>query len=118
MKRKSLDFEPIILDNDVSPKAIQNSYNLKWSLYRIRKEQYLEMLAKQGNKCGACGADATGAEHTLCVDHDHYTNEIRGLICSPCNTALGFIEDNPETAEKLAYYLRNNGTGIYIPESR
>lgn len=118
MKRKSLDFEPIIIDNEVSDKAIKQAYMNKKSLYGITKEQYLEVLEKQGVACAACGYDATGSEHSLNVDHDHYTNEIRGLLCSGCNTAIGWLEDSPERAEKLAKYLRNNGTGIYIPESR
>ena len=118
MKSKSDYLDVIFIDNEVTEQSLKNSYGLKKSLYGITKEQFLDLAAKQGAKCAGCGDDATGIEHSLHVDHDHYTNEIRGLLCSGCNTALGWLNDDPDRAERLAAYLRHNGTGIYIPRSR
>jgi hypothetical protein len=39
------------------------------------------------------------------VDHIHGTKLFRGLICSNCNRAIGYIEDNPDTAKRIASYL-------------
>jgi hypothetical protein len=106
----------IYIENETSEKALQQSYSLKKYLYGISKENYLSLVEKQGSKCASCGDDATGAEHTLHIDHNHETNEIRGLLCAGCNTALGWLHDDPVRITKLAEYLHNSGTGMFIPE--
>lgn len=40
-----------------------------------------------------------------CFDHDHQTQEFRGLLCSRCNTGLGMYRDNPTLLRLAAYYL-------------
>jgi Recombination endonuclease VII len=109
------DFEVIILENEHDDKRIEMSFKKRESLYGITKEQFLALAEKQNNACASCLVDATGLIHVLCVDHDHYTNEIRGLLCHDCNTAAGWLSDDPIKAEQLAAYLRNNGTGLYVP---
>lgn len=56
-------------------------------------------------ECHICGkpVSATG---TLHVDHDHTTNDIRGFLCSSCNTALGHFGDSIETLKSAVRYLR------------
>ena len=39
----------------------------------------------------------------LCIDHDHSTNEFRGLLCQVCNRQLGWYENNKE---KVNEYLQ------------
>lgn len=41
----------------------------------------------------------------LCVDHDHSTGLIRGLLCKKCNFALGLLMDNIESIERAKMYL-------------
>lgn len=41
----------------------------------------------------------------LCVDHDHSTGAVRGRLCGGCNSALGFLSDNPQRIEGLIAYL-------------
>jgi hypothetical protein len=118
MKRKSADYEVTIIESDVTETYLKNSYALRKSLYGITKEQFLQLVYDQDSKCAGCGVDATGLEHLLHVDHNHYTNEIRGLLCQGCNTALGWISDDPVTAERLAVYLKTCGTGVYIPDPK
>src|SRR6266545_3998825 len=43
----------------------------------------------------------------LHVDHDHITGQIRGLLCSGCNCALGRIEDNRDTALSVEYLIHD-----------
>lgn len=69
---------------------------------------YDRMLAEQGGRCAICGADRPGAGRTgrWPVDHDHVTGRVRGLLCHPCNRAIGLLRDLPEVADAVAAYLR------------
>jgi hypothetical protein len=40
------------------------------------------------------------------VDHDHDTEQIRDLLCRPCNLAVGLIREDIEIAENLVAYLK------------
>jgi hypothetical protein len=55
----------------------------------ISVEQYEKMFADQRGCCAVCGIKIK--DHTLDVDHNHNTGEIRGLLCRECNIALGHL---------------------------
>lgn len=76
--------------------------------YGCTLEQYQGMFAAQEGKCRGCFKHQSELSKRLCVDHDHGTLEIRGLLCFDCNTALGRAKDSPETLRNLAIYLENN----------
>lgn len=61
----------------------------------------------QGGVCAIClGPPAEGDRgDRLHVDHDHVTGEVRGLLCSHCNTALGKFRDDPARLRRAAEYL-------------
>ena len=65
---------------------------------------YERMLYLQNGKCAICGREDNGARR-FCVDHDHETGRIRGLLCGRCNTGLGFFEDNTEALRAALEYL-------------
>ena len=52
--------------------------------------------------CSNPGCEAT--TH-LRMDHDHATGKFRALLCNGCNTALGFLKENPERIRSLATYI-------------
>ena len=60
-------------------------------LYGITPEDFGFFLGKQENKCAICGTQHDN-NYRWCVDHDHKTGAVRGVLCTKCNTALGFIE--------------------------
>ena len=66
------------------------------SQYGITPEQFDALVQAQGGACALCNAEAHGrstvaAGHWL-VDHNHDTNEVRGLLCNSCNIGLGHYE--------------------------
>lgn len=73
--------------------------------YGLSQEQYEQMLKDQDRCCVICAVSFE--ERTPCVDHDHETEEVRGLLCSPCNRLLGVFEG--PTGTKMAEYLEKGG---------
>jgi hypothetical protein len=43
-----------------------------------------------------------------CVDHDHETGVIRGIICGRCNSALGLLFDSPTRIRGLLAYCESH----------
>lgn len=88
-------------------KAKANSRRHQLLQYGITVEQFDDMARAQGGVCAICKKPPAGtANHgVLHVDHDHITNKIRGLLCGPCNRAIGLMRDNPDQLVASAYYL-------------
>lgn len=82
--------------------------------YGITVQEYEEMLAGQNGRCASCGSTEPGNGRSgeprqfFSVDHDHVTGKIRGLLCQPCNLALGFADDDPNRLLALAAYVLQN----------
>ena len=51
--------------------------------------------------CEICGTP----HEVLCIDHDHKTEAIRGLLCVSCNLALGSFKDSLVNLEAAIIYL-------------
>jgi hypothetical protein len=78
---------------------------LRWK-FGITLENYRFLLAKQQGGCAICNRrPPIGKQKYLAVDHDHRTGDIRGLLCSNCNTAIGLLKDDPRIALQAATYL-------------
>lgn len=71
-------------------------------LYGITPEQYEGMLVKQDARCAICLRTSLGR---LCVDHNHTTGKVRGLLCQACNRALGLMGDSSGNVARAASYL-------------
>jgi hypothetical protein len=76
--------------------------NVFQKVYGISMADYEAMFERQGGACAIC--KRTGV--TLCVDHCHLTGEVRGLLCSQCNSAIGFCSDDPAVLQAAAAYLQ------------
>lgn len=85
------------------------SDNYLKSTYGITRNQYEELLEKQGGKCAICGGAGfkMRVHHwsSLVVDHDHKTGEVRGLLCHNCNRGIGLLQDSPDVCISAANYL-------------
>lgn len=84
-------------------KSLQRKSQLRRK-YGITPEQRNTILDSQGFACAIChGAlDEGRATH---VDHCHTTGAVRGILCSPCNTAIGLLKEDPEVLRRAVEYL-------------
>ena len=77
--------------------------------YGLTESDYNALLTAQDGGCAICKridnvyADKKG--RWLAVDHDHETNEIRGLLCQTCNRMIGLAKDSLEVMESAVRYL-------------
>lgn len=71
------------------------------------------MLKEQDYKCAICGCSYTEYKNKrnmeFCIDHNHKTNIIRGLLCDGCNRGIGHLQDSPTILHKAAEYLEQRG---------
>jgi hypothetical protein len=79
-------------------------------VYGVDHDDYVAMLAAQHGGCAICKskkpkATGKGNARFFCVDHDHSTGAIRGLLCHRCNSAIGLMEDSPVRLREAAAYL-------------
>lgn len=92
-------------------KELSPRYNLAtWNsrlkaTYGIDVGQYNALFATQKGFCAICNKHQQDLERQLGVDHDHKTGKIRGLLCSECNSALGFFKDSRKNLENAMIYL-------------
>lgn len=75
------------------------------------------MLAAQDGRCVICGVALllirTGRyahPYTPCVDHDHRSRKVRGLLCRRCNIAIGFFDHSPARMRAAAEYIERTTT--------
>jgi hypothetical protein len=74
-------------------------------VYGLTPEAFDELLAGQGGCCAICRTTEAGKKG-WCVDHNHATGQVRGLLCASCNLAIGYMADDPARHEAAARYLR------------
>lgn len=116
-KRANLDKYPVeiygVVGSSERRTRTQKSLQLE-SNYGITYVDYLRMFEEQGGVCACCGEQESGIHNrgkeavrlTLAVDHDHSTGEVRGLLCTKCNKAIGLLGDNITGVEKALTYLK------------
>lgn len=79
----------------------QRDYELR-TKYGITLEEWADMLEKAGYACEICRQST----ESLCVDHDHVTGKVRGVLCRKCNRSIGQLGDSVEALERALEYLR------------
>lgn len=91
------------IENQDSKIVADRRYRL-YKRYGITPEQYETMFKNQHGACAICkGQNLDGTR--LSTDHCHKTGKVRGLLCDPCNRALGFFKDDYRLLVKASEYL-------------
>lgn len=90
---------PGCVDRHASEQSSAMAQRKRAARYDLTVDELNELLAI--GECEVCGR----SDVRFCVDHDHETGKVRGLLCDYCNKALGMAQDSPEILRKLARYL-------------
>ena len=81
------------------------------SRYKLSAQEYEDLLCLSDASCMICGLPASvQKERTgrfLCVDHDHNTGKVRGILCDLCNKGLGAFRDDARLLQNALNYLTN-----------
>ena len=72
--------------------------------FGLSPTEYYSMVKSQNNECKICGNSFD--RQRLAIDHCHKTGSIRGLLCTRCNTHLGWFE---QYSKQILEYLNPLG---------
>ena len=90
------------------PELAEKARRKKRRVYRLKKtyglsrSDYERLYAIQGGRCAIC---RDTQEKPLSIDHCHETERVRGLLCHACNSALGFMREDPLIAIEMRRYI-------------
>lgn len=87
--------------------------------YGITQEVFDSLLKEQAGRCAICstplifhkkrGAVLPDGYRIGVVDHCHTVGDARGLLCTPCNTGIGLLRDDPAILTSAIEYLCHTG---------
>lgn len=69
--------------------------------YGMTLSGFDDLLKSQGGVCAICRISDGD-----CVDHDHLTGKVRGILCLKCNSGLGMFRDSAPILETAIGYLK------------
>ncbi|WP_231367689.1 MULTISPECIES: endonuclease VII domain-containing protein [unclassified Thioalkalivibrio] len=73
----------------------------------VTQDEYLALYKKQEGRCGICERRLYSKRYkSFCVDHDHSTGRIRGLLCHNCNRAIGMLKDDPIALQRAIDWVK------------
>ena len=108
-----------------SKEAERTAEQRLYQMYGLTVNDFLALWDKSEGQCDICGVDmhsrwvdnGDGDRSTRCnVDHCHETGEVRGLLCTQCNTALGKLNDDVDRLRCAISYLQKPAVGFGNPE--
>lgn len=92
-------------------KRKRKDYNLR-KRYGITLEQFESILSAQGGVCAVCKQ----GNKVFCLDHNHKTLKVRGILCLNCNLrVIGGARDQDHKLINAAEYVINNPADLVYP---
>jgi hypothetical protein len=82
---------------------LMRTYNVSYATFKI-------ILETQNNTCPICKSilDRNNKGKRPCLDHNHTTNKVRGILCSECNCAIGLFKESISILRNASDYLREH----------
>ena len=101
--RKKYKYSNLTRDRIQNQKRMANEYSRG-----ISEEDFVLLMKEVDSKCEICNRKfLNNGRLKACLDHDHITGKIRGLLCNNCNSGLGFFGDSQERLIKAKEYLKH-----------
>ncbi len=88
--------------------AIYKKKSILKNTYGISVKEFDSMINKQKGGCALCGKSNPRSNNKtgLCIDHNHATGKVRGLLCDKCNRGLGLFNEDVDVLKKAIIYLQ------------
>ena len=80
--------------------------------YNLDKDEWYWMLKEQNYQCPICKKElkerikGRGKKSEICVDHDHKTMRVRGLLCVQCNFLIGHAKEDVSILNSAIIYVK------------
>lgn len=84
--------------------------------FNILKKKFnisnLELQSK--SKCEICKLElflpnsGVDKKQKINIDHNHKTNEMRGILCNRCNSCIGYVDDDTKLLTQMIEYLNRH----------
>ena len=71
--------------------------------YNLTKDEVLRLRTQ--TECEICG-NKNIKNKALCIDHNHTTGKVRGVLCDSCNTGIGKLKDDVAIIQNAINYLK------------
>jgi len=110
---------------DMTPKRLNKFRANLWVRYRIRLQEFMQMLSDQDHRCAICGVEfklgtsyRSGPDKPV-VDHCHDNGHVRGILCHACNKLIGLAKNSPDILHRAIVYLAQRSMlyGPNLPEN-
>lgn len=73
--------------------------------FGLTEQDFIDLWEAQHGRCFICEKPFNPGR-PACIDHDHRTWTVRGLLCSPCNQDIGYKADKERWFRRAGLYLR------------
>lgn len=80
----------------------------KWRLnkeYGMTESEWELLFQSQNRRCAICKTLQPEGKGRWCVDHDHSSGEVRGILCHNCNVGIGNLQDSTTILKSAIKYL-------------
>ena len=76
--------------------------------YGIDKDEWYWLLKEQNYQCRICKKEMSIEKNSgdICVDHDHKTGRVRGLLCKKCNLFIGLAKEDVSILNSAIIYVK------------
>lgn len=87
-------------------KHAANNKKHRYYAYGLTDVAIARLFAEQEGRCAICQKELDlHASRKWCIDHNHDTGQVRGILCYPCNVAIGQFQDSPAMLMRAITYL-------------
>jgi len=99
----------------------RKKYARRVGAYGLPAAVFERMFSSQDGRCAICNKQFehflnTRDKKTLFIDHDHSTDQIRGLLCARCNNGMSYVDNERwlQAAKRYATSARDCHDPVYV----